>query len=1002
MTTDRSQRVESLCHAALARPVAERNAFLAAACGDDDGLRHDVLSLLAGAESAPAFLEKPIVATAPVSLAGRQLGAYRLEELIGAGGMGEVYRALDPRLGRVVAVKILPAAWAADQQRRSRFEREARAIASLSHPHICTIHDVGHQDGFDFIVMELLDGETLASRLTHGALPFAEAIDRAIEIADALDYAHRQGIVHRDLKPGNVILTGAGKGSGVRAKLVDFGLARTIPVSAAGNSLPTVTMTEAGALLGTPQYMAPEQIEGRAADARTDIFAFGALLHEVLTGTRAFDGDSAPAVMAAILRADPPSLASIQPPVSAALQRLVHGCLAKHPNDRVSTMHDVLLQLRGIAEDSRTRAASEPGSVGNRRRWRWIIAAALTTALAGAAVVYGPRPDLSTAWLPWSGAPALTNRDTIVLADFDNTTTDTVFDGALKQALAVSLEQSPFLNILAPARVEEALKLMSRPPTERVSRAIAQEICQRQNLKAFIAGAISPVGSEYAISLEAINGLTGEVLVRELEQVGSKERVLTAVGKAASRLRARLGEPLTSVKQYDTPLEVATTSSLEALRMYSIGIAHFRREAYEEAILAYVRATELDPEFAKAWDSLVPAYLNTQRGALAQTAVERAYSLRVRASERERMLIEARYQNTAERNLRAALGHYDRFLAIYPDSATWWATIAQLRRRMGEPEQAVEPAREALRRDDRHSIAAEHLAAALLALGKSTEARSILDSRRLRSPAARRARFEIAFMERDAVVMQQVVEAEGGRPESRQFGLRLASEAAGFDGRVHEAEIRAREASDVAAASGLSSADPLAEVAVALAAIESCAPALREAGRARARAANSLEAALASSWCGDIAKAETVTAELAQRFPNGTLEHGIWIPIIKAASALHRDSREALTLLETAKPFERSNVAVFRPQYLRGLAYLRLKRAPEAALEFQKIVEHREQAVLSPLFPLAHVGLANAAAMMGDVPRARKAYEAFFALWKNADAEIPILRRATEEYAALK
>ena len=487
LATDRSQRVESLCHAALARPLAERTAFLAGACGNDEALRREVVSLLAGAESAPSFLETPIADLVSAPLVGRRLGAYRLERLIGAGGMGEVYRAKDPRLGRDVAVKILPPAWAGEAQRRTRFDREARAIAALSHPHICTIHDVGHDDGLDFLVMELLDGEPLAARLTNGPLAIGEALDRAIEIADALDYAHRQGIIHRDLKPGNVMLTKArpGKGRGAQAKLVDFGLARLIPAAGA-ETTPTATMTEPGALLGTPQYMAPEQIEGRPADARTDIFAFGALLFEMLTGRRAFEGASAPAVMAAILRDDPPSLASVQPSAPAALQRLVHACLARNPDDRVSTMHDVLLQLRGIAEEAQAGARSARiGAVERGGRRRWVVAAAaLAIVLAGAAVAWRLRP----------GPPVLMNRDTVVLADFDNTTNDSVFDGALKQALAVSLEQSPYLNIMAQARIESALQLMSRPASERITRAIAQEICQRQNLKAFIAGAISPVG----------------------------------------------------------------------------------------------------------------------------------------------------------------------------------------------------------------------------------------------------------------------------------------------------------------------------------------------------------------------------------------------------------------------------------------------------------------------------------------------------------------------------
>ncbi len=708
----------------------------------------------------------------------------------------------------------------------------------------------------------------------------------------------------------------------------------------------------------------------------------------MLTGRRAFEGASAPAVMAAILRDDPPSLGSVQPPIPAALQRLVLACLARNPDDRVSTMHDVLWQLRGIAEEAGAGVRSAPiGAVerGGRRRWM-VAAAALAIVLAGAAVAWRLRPD----------APVLTNRDTVVLADFDNTTNDSVFDGALKQALAFSLEQSPYLNIMAQARIDETLKLMTRPAGDRITRAIAQEICQRQNLKAFVAGAISPVGSQYAISLEAVNGLTGEVLARELEQVESKERVLAAVGNAASRMRAQLGEPLTSIKTYDTPLQLATTSSLEALRNYSIGVDHFRRGDYENAILAYVRATELDPDFAKAWDSLVPAYGNTSRAALARNAVERAFALRKRASERERMLIEARYQFTAEQNLRAALGHYKRFLAIYPDSDAWWASIAQIHRQLGEPENAIEPAREALRRDDTNSIAAVHLAVALMAVGSEGEAKRVIDTRRLEDVLARRARFEIAFMEQDPAGMKQAIDAAAAL-QLRGLVLGLQSEAAGFEGRVRQAQALSRQSGEAVGGVG-----PAARDAVRYAAFDACAPALTEARRALARSPTSGEAALALSWCGDTAGAEIVARDQAKRFPNGTLVHGLWIPLIRAAGALRRDPGQALLLLQKAEPLQKSNFAVFRPQYLRGLAYLNLNRHAEATVEFQRILDNRGLAPLSPLFPLAYVGLARAATIAGDVPKARRAFEDFFALWHSADADVPILVRARKEYAALR
>jgi tetratricopeptide (TPR) repeat protein/predicted Ser/Thr protein kinase len=991
LPTDRWQRLESLVHAALARPASERAAFLVGACGDDEALRREAESLVAGADSAGAFLETP---AAGVSLVGRQLGAYRLEELIGAGGMGEVYRAKDPRLGRDVAVKILPAARVADPQRRARFEREARAIAALNHPNICAIYDVGQEGGLDFLVMEYVDGAPLSARLAQGPLPMDQALARATEIAEALDCAHRQGIIHRDLKPGNVMLARAGDTSrATHAKLVDFGLARMIPSPVAQSSIPptaTAPLTVSGAVLGTPQYMAPEQIEGRSADARTDVFAFGALLFEMLTGRPAFEGPSAPAIMAAILRADPPSVTALQPAVPRSLERLLQDCLAKDPADRISSMHDVLLQLRGIADELRPQAQTMGAVAGKPRPSRRFLA------LAGLAVTAA-----AIAWWMWPRPPILAARDTILIADFVNTTNDTVFDGALKQALAVSLEQSPYVSTMSEARIQAALRLMTRPAEERITRTIAQEICQRQNLKAFIAGGISPIGREYAITLEAVHGQTGDVLARELEQARSKEEVLTAVGRAASRMRERLGEPLASIRQYDVPLPIATTSSLEALRVYSIGREHFERLRYQDAIDAYRRAIDLDPDFAKAWDSLVPALGNSRRPG-GQDAARRAYALRERASERERLLIEARYELIAERNLKAARAHYERFLAIYPDSDRFWANVAALHRNLGEPERAIEPATEGLRRYADNSIAATHLALALIELERTNEARQVIDTRQPGDWAARRGRFVIAYMEQDAGSMTRIADAAAAEPDFRHLVLALQSEAAGFEGRTRDALSIAQRSADAARQGGFNGAEAFAETALRDAAFEACAPARAEAGRALASSGNSMEAALAMSWCGNLEAASGVVTAIREQFPNGTLEHGLWIPLIEAAGAFAHEPDRALSLLDAAKSLERSNRAVFRPQYLRGLTYLRLRRPTEAAAEFQRILDHRGLAPISPLYPLAHVGLARAAAMQGDQAKARQAYETFFSIWKDADADVPILVAARKEYAALK
>jgi serine/threonine protein kinase len=401
MKPERYKQVEELYHAALGRKSEERAAFLDQSCRGDKALRGEVESLLGYDDRAEQFIETPpddvaaamLAAEQKQSMVGRTLGHYRVVSLLGSGGMGEVYRATDTRLDRTVALKVLPAHLSSDPERRQRFEREARAVSSLSHPHICALYDVGQQDGIDYLVMEYIEGESLADRLAKGPLPVDLALRYAVQITDALDKAHHARLVHRDLKPANIMLTKSG------AKLLDFGLAKlrgseSEAVLTGQSDLATerARLTREGTIVGTLQYMAPEQLEAGTVDARTDIFAIGAVLYEMITGKKAFTGKSQASLIAAILSSEPQPVSTVQPMAPPTLDRVVKTCLAKDPDDRWQTAHDLMLELKWVAEtgSEANTAALIVVRGRNRERLAWILAVALLLGLVAALVFIIP------------------------------------------------------------------------------------------------------------------------------------------------------------------------------------------------------------------------------------------------------------------------------------------------------------------------------------------------------------------------------------------------------------------------------------------------------------------------------------------------------------------------------------------------------------------------------------------------------------------------------------
>jgi len=575
--------------------------------------------------------------------AGTRLGPYEILAALGAGGMGEVYRARDVRLQRDVAVKVLPPHRIETPQARERLLREARSVAALQHPNICAIYDVGGAgDDQAFLVMELLTGETLLRRLARGPLDEAELVEVAIALADALDAAHAAGIVHRDIKPGNIVLTAHGP------KILDFGLAKAVgPANNAASMEPTVPaegpLTDKGDTVGTIAYMSPEQLRGGELDERTDLFSLGLVLYEMATGRRAFAGSTSAVISAAILHEQPRSPRQIRSDLSSRVEEIVLKALEKNRELRYQHASEIRADLQRAkrdSESSRIAAVAPSGAITRRRRRRPIGLAALASAVvaAGALTWHFRAPR----------APALTDKDTLVLADFTNTTGDAVFDETLRQGLAVQLEQSPFLSVVSDDRIRRALQVMGQSDTARLAGDVARDVCVRTGSTALVRGSIASLGSQYVIGLRAENCATGELLDQEQLQAARKEDVLNVLGQLATKLRTRVGESLATVQRHSTPLEEATTSSLEALKAYS---AAMQSPNAANNIPLLKRAIAIDPRFAIAHSFLALAYSGVGETLLGEESVSKAYALREHATDRDRFFITTIYDRQATGNL---------------------------------------------------------------------------------------------------------------------------------------------------------------------------------------------------------------------------------------------------------------------------------------------------------------------------------------------------------------
>ena len=947
---------------------------------------------------------------------GQTISHFRIVEKLGAGGMGVVYKAVDTRLDRAVALKFLPDNMAQDSQALERFRREAHAASALTHPGICTIYDIGEQDRRPFIAMEFIDGETLRLHIHGHALPLAEILDLGIQLADALDAAHAGGIIHRDIKPSNVFVTKRGQ-----AKVLDFGLAKLVSndfltgtPEDSSSKLYQESISTVGVISGTPAYMSPEQVRGDDLDARTDIFALGLLLYEMATGRQAFSAKSGGALIEAILVHSPPPALSLNTEIPVHLEEVIKKCLEKDRNLRYSSAAEVRAELLALKRTSESGQVISAGAIEAHRSGKlgWKPAAAGIAILAALGVAGG--------WVYSSRrARALTRKDMVVLLGFTNKTGDPIFDDTLPQGLAAQLQQSPFLSLVSEQRVQQTLRLMGRPPDSKLSPAIAGDLCQRTGSKAYLSGSITSMGSGYVIGVSAVNCQTGDNLAEEQVTANGKENVLKELGVASTELRKKLGESLKSVQNLDTPIEQATTPSLEALQAYSLGRKTMVGLGdYAGSVPLFERSVQLDPNFAMAYATLGTAYHNLGEKMLSAQNTRKAYELRARVSEWERFYIESHYHHFVTGDLEKARHAYELWAQIYPREEVPVINLGVVYQTLGQYEKSLEEFREAVRLGPSESLNFGNLVFAYIHLNRLREAQATADealAKNFDSADLRLYLYQLSFLKNDPPAMERQASWLMGRPSEQNALLNMEASTAAYLGKLGAARDFSRQAVASAERAGQKEMAAGCEAAAALreALYGNGSEAREHASRTLAESNGrdaSYVAAFALALIGDAERARGITEDLEKRFPEDTIVRFNYLPTLRAQTDLHTvgGATRASEALMSAEPYELGvpGSSTFwtnaYPVYVRGQALLAARRGPEAAAEFEKILEWPGVVVNEPIGVLAHLGSARAFAMEGDTGKSRAAYEEFFNLWKDADPGIPLLLAARAEYAKLK